>query len=311
MGRYDDLLNKLKKVIAPDKNLVESIYGSYDYDPDSLVSSKWGVLAATNKRIIIYKEDSNIDSFQFENISSIELEKNIEGYIIKILLTDGRKKSFEAIKEGDPKKLFDHINNKIKNNNSDIYDKIERIFELKEKGILTEEEFNKEKERLLNNKSNEISLKSENKLNKYTKNKQQTHITDSPAKKNNDDDDEKHNSKNINENFSREWEQCPRCGSNNTEKEPGFWGMTIRTGIGMAILLGVLSMLVPPVGILLGTRLGILAAAIAALSLFLGLISIINPDFKCKDCGANWNADKKNKSNKKKKKKINQKKMME
>lgn len=80
MGRYEDLLGKAKKILASDKESIESIYGSYDFDSDSIISSKWGPLIITNKRIIIVKENTfDIISISFEKISQIITDKNIDG----------------------------------------------------------------------------------------------------------------------------------------------------------------------------------------------------------------------------------------
>ncbi|MFW5795164.1 MAG: PH domain-containing protein [Bacillota bacterium] len=80
MGRYEELLGKAKKILAPDEEFIESIYGSYDFDSDSIISSKWGPLIITNKRIIIVKENTfDIISISFEKISQIITDKNIDG----------------------------------------------------------------------------------------------------------------------------------------------------------------------------------------------------------------------------------------
>ena len=90
----------------------------------------------------------------------------------------------------------------------------------------------------------------------------------------------------IDKDFSQDWERCPRCGSEKTEKIGGFWA-TLTAGFGCGSTLIFLSLLVL-------WPLFFLGLVIIVFSAIGGLINMGRPDFKCKNCGAEWERDKSN-----------------
>ena len=65
-----------------------------------------------------------------------------------VMFRKNKNQEFEEIKEMIEKKIAD--NQKGSNNKSDSLDDLEKLKELKDKGIITEEEFNKKKKQILN-----------------------------------------------------------------------------------------------------------------------------------------------------------------
>ena len=116
-----------------------------------------GVLIATNKRLVYFSR--KIAGFEFEimpysNVSSIELSKGIRGHSIQVIAS-GNTISMKWIKVGQVSDLVEHVKAMIGKNeelqlpSSDVPDQIKKLAELKEQGILTEDEFQTKKQQLL------------------------------------------------------------------------------------------------------------------------------------------------------------------
>ncbi len=90
----------------------------------------------------------------YSNVSSIELNKGIRGHSIQVIAS-GNTISMKWIKVGQVSDLVEHVKAMIGNNeelllpSSDVPDQIKKLAELKEQGILTEDEFQTKKQQLL------------------------------------------------------------------------------------------------------------------------------------------------------------------
>lgn len=98
----------------------------------AIIGSRKKVNPITSKNIVVDKRQTIIEYKDNDNIRYIFL--NSEAYDILLQLIPNKEITFVNKKE-------------VKN---DIYEKIEKLAELKEKGILTEEEFTNKKTQLLN-----------------------------------------------------------------------------------------------------------------------------------------------------------------
>ncbi|WP_432633363.1 SHOCT domain-containing protein [Brachyspira sp.] len=128
------------------------------------------VLIATNKRLFFYLRmtlglKEQIESFDYNIINSISLTKdatkifNPFPHLLEINTINKNfvlKISANELKSNKVQNFTQAINNKIasvkssnENQNIDIASQIEKLAELKNKGILNEEEFNKKKNELL------------------------------------------------------------------------------------------------------------------------------------------------------------------
>ena len=119
-----------------------------------------GIFAATNKRIILYcrKRSHSYDLrvFPYSTVSSVEVGKRQSGH--RISFSASEKIRMKDIQNGDVQKFVEYVRSKIEDTTEghapsestlDIPDQIRKLAELKDQGILTEEEFESKKKELL------------------------------------------------------------------------------------------------------------------------------------------------------------------
>lgn len=116
------------------------------------------VLIATNKRLVLLARKIggfDLEIIQYTNISSIEMSESSWGQSIQVLAS-GNSISIKWIKFGQVSKLVEHVEAMIGKKaelplliSSDVPVEIKKLAELKEQGILTEDEFQSKKQELL------------------------------------------------------------------------------------------------------------------------------------------------------------------
>ena len=136
-----------------------SVAGAYEMEILGKDSARNGILVATNNRVVFYAKKMlgyDMEVFPYSNISSIEMSKGMMGHKVSFF-TSGNKVVMKWIKKGEVDKLIGIVKSRIgkkeftpkADDKSSLYDDIERLGELKDKGILTEEEFEAKKKELL------------------------------------------------------------------------------------------------------------------------------------------------------------------
>jgi len=121
-----------------------------------------GIVVITNQRVFLYNKalfTVNMESFNLKDINSIEsMSDGIKGSKIKIHTITKSMEVLISYKSSIATKiiqLLDTAMNEAKNNSQniisspDIIDQIKKLAELKDQGILSEEEFDKKKQELL------------------------------------------------------------------------------------------------------------------------------------------------------------------
>ncbi|MGG1685559.1 SHOCT domain-containing protein [Pseudalkalibacillus sp. NRS-1564] len=158
-----------RHLIADDENVLGVIQAEYDKTKKREIK---GMLFATEVKVFFAFVRGNnqfIEEFDYSKMKGISLAR--DGFTSKELYIDygrGRKKFDDIIDDGNFKSFLSVVNAKIaqsrnqpvskersnfKSNNPDTTDKykqLEHIGKLKDKGILTEEEFQQEKQKILN-----------------------------------------------------------------------------------------------------------------------------------------------------------------
>ncbi|MBM9501879.1 PH domain-containing protein [Leptospira sp. 201903071] len=152
LGRQE--ISELPNILAQNEKLNNLIQGKYN--------DREGILVSTNNRLIFIDKGLiyglKVESFPLDQINSIQYETGaIYGTVI--IHTAGNTARIDRIFKLQARKFSESvqslISNKSKNGDrvnpieSDIYDKLEKLGTLKDKGILSESEFAKEKEKLL------------------------------------------------------------------------------------------------------------------------------------------------------------------
>ena len=125
-----------------------------------------GVLVATNIRIIFLDKgffSAKVEDFPYDKISSIQYETGFS--MGKIIITvSGNKSIIENVVKTKVKAFADNVRVKLSGLNEeskkpqqvivnqaiDIADQLAKLADLKVKGILTDEEFQSQKQKLLN-----------------------------------------------------------------------------------------------------------------------------------------------------------------
>lgn len=163
MGKIDKLLKQAQEHLKPNEEVKTYVMGAYETEIMGQDSVRNGIFIATNERIVFFAKKLtgyDLESFPLENISSMEVSKGMMGHKISFFAS-GNKVKMKWINKGEIQKFIDYIRenigkkeaaatNKVQTNNSnDEYDQIKKLAELKEEGLITEEEFNEKKRQIL------------------------------------------------------------------------------------------------------------------------------------------------------------------
>jgi len=162
MAKIDRLLNKSKKHLDQNETPQAVVMGSFKSE-DLL---RTGIFIATDRRIIFFAKKLfgyYLESFPYSHISSIEVSKGYLGHKISFFAS-GNTVKMKWINHHRLKNVngfIEYISNNMdtsgsknstaidQNESNDIPSQIEKLSNLKEKGILTEEEFDSKKQELL------------------------------------------------------------------------------------------------------------------------------------------------------------------
>lgn len=165
MAGYKKNLRLVKEHLNEGETIQASVYGEYEKEVMGNEVPKSGILVATEKRVVFFGKrmfGHDMESFLFSNISSIENSKGFMGHSVTIHAS-GNKVNMKWINSGDVNQFAKYVNDKLNSANEsspdrsdkqtgeeeDIPTQIQKLSDLKEKGILTEEEFETKKSELL------------------------------------------------------------------------------------------------------------------------------------------------------------------
>jgi len=162
MANYKKSLILIKEHLDEGESIQTSVFGVYEGKLLGNDKIRNGIFVATEKRLIFFAKKLfgyDFESFPFKNISSIEKSKGIMGHSITIFAS-GNKVKMKWINQGDVSVFTQYINSKLghqeqkithsfSSKTNDIPSLIQNLSELKDKGILTEEEFTNKKNELL------------------------------------------------------------------------------------------------------------------------------------------------------------------
>lgn len=158
LGRRE--VKELPDILWDDENIESLIQGTYNNGS--------GILAATNRRLVFVDKGMmyglKVEDFPYEKITSIQYST---GFLLGKLTiyASGNKAIIDNVDKKQVRAFGDFVRNKISNkdaldsgssennqsnNSDDVVSKLERLSKLKEQGILTEEEFLQQKQKILN-----------------------------------------------------------------------------------------------------------------------------------------------------------------
>lgn len=165
MASYEKNLLGIKEHLKNGETIIASVMGAYESKILGSDTVKNGILVVTENRVVFYGKKLfngyDMESFPLSNISSIEKSKGFMGSSITVY-TSGNSFKLKWINKGDIEKFSEYINSKIGKpietkivatldtiTKDDKFDKLNKLAELKKNGIITDEEFEQEKKKIL------------------------------------------------------------------------------------------------------------------------------------------------------------------
>ena len=149
-----------KEHLDKDEEIIAVIAGGYETKMLGKDTTLKGIMLATSKRVVFFRKKVvgyTMEELQYNKINSIETGKKFLGNYINII-TSGNVVKMKWIKEGEFDKFVNHLRQRIdkkdvseKQSSSqlDIPEQIKKLSELKDQGILSDEEFELKKKELL------------------------------------------------------------------------------------------------------------------------------------------------------------------
>ena len=155
-------MEKSKEHLEPGEEIITGVKGAYGTKRLGQDTVRNGIFLATDKRIIFFAKKLagyDLEVFPYSTISSIEMGKGIMGHKITFFAS-GNKAAMKWIKEGNIQEFINEVKGRIgvkegggggpiPTVEDDVLSQIKKLAELKDQGILSEEEFEAKKKELL------------------------------------------------------------------------------------------------------------------------------------------------------------------
>jgi nucleoid DNA-binding protein len=161
MANKEKLLTLVQSHLSEGESVDLSVFGAYETKIMGSDSVRNGVLLCTNKRLMFFAKKMtgfDLESFPYENISSFERSKNLMGGVLRFMAS-GNTVSMKWISDPELDEFTTLVQSRMGKNPStqsvasspaaDIPEKIQQLANLRDQGILTEEEFQTKKTELL------------------------------------------------------------------------------------------------------------------------------------------------------------------
>jgi Bacterial PH domain/Short C-terminal domain len=164
MAKIDKYIEKAKEHFDSGEEVAFAVFGAYETKTMGKDTVRNGVMLATNQRILFYGKRTfgyDLEVFPYENVSSIEMSKGLTGHTIAFF-SSGNKVKMKWINQGDIQGFISHVKATIGKSaksqatatqeapaTSSAADEIKRFAELRDSGVITEEEFDAKKKQLL------------------------------------------------------------------------------------------------------------------------------------------------------------------
>lgn len=151
LGRKE--INELPQILAESETIDNIAQGTYN--------NGQGILVSTNRRLVFVDKGLlyglKVEDFPLDKITSIQYETGLLLGEIKIH-TSGNIAKIDNVEKATARTFAEFVRNKLSqpketttiiNNQPNVLDQLEKLAKLKEQGILTQEEFDTQKKKLL------------------------------------------------------------------------------------------------------------------------------------------------------------------
>jgi hypothetical protein len=162
MGKLEKLLDKAQKHLEEGEMVVAAVQGVYETKIMGNDTVRKGILAATDRRLMFYAKKLggyDLEVFPYENISSIEMGKGmVMGHHIKFFASGNEVKVKWIDKKQDVGGFVTTVKSRMKGGTPsptegspapDLGDQLRKLAALREEGLLTDDEFEAQKQKLL------------------------------------------------------------------------------------------------------------------------------------------------------------------
>lgn len=160
MAKLDKLLGHVKEHLKSSEAVEAAVLGTYEAKGLGGNRLRIGVMLATNERIVFFAKKLTgyeLESFGYGNISSFEAGKNLMGNNIRFAAS-GNDVSLKWIKDGDVDTFARLVRERVgvrqsgssdSESSSNVADELQKLAALVEQGMMTREEYESQKARLL------------------------------------------------------------------------------------------------------------------------------------------------------------------
>jgi hypothetical protein len=163
MSKLEKLLSQAQEHLEDNEQVLTAVQGAYEVKRMGSDSARKGALIATDRRVVFYAKKMtgyDLESFPYDHISSIDMSKGMTGHSIT-LYASGNKTHIKWIdKKQDVPGFVSTVRGRMKGGTGDgaaapatsepdAADQIRRLGQLRDEGLLTEEEFQAKKAQLL------------------------------------------------------------------------------------------------------------------------------------------------------------------
>jgi Bacterial PH domain/Short C-terminal domain len=163
MAKLDKLVDQAKEHLDEGEEVLAVIKGTYETKKMGNDWTRAGILAATDHRVVFYAKKMggyDMEVFPYKNISSIETGKGMMGHHIKFFAS-GNELHLKWIDKSSDTPGFvaivkDHINAahatptaQASGDQPDVADQIRKLGQLRDEGLVSEEEFDTKRAELI------------------------------------------------------------------------------------------------------------------------------------------------------------------
>lgn len=161
MASLKKLLNLAEENLDPDEEILAYVFGAYKLGK----GLRNGLLAATNKRVVLCTGgvwfNRSFEFFPYDSISSVGYDREVGGVHKVCFFAFGNETSVQSVlKQEDVNSFVAAVQSHTRGGNSTSYttpspsgfdpvEEIRRYAALRDEGIITEEEFQEKKRKLL------------------------------------------------------------------------------------------------------------------------------------------------------------------
>lgn len=155
--KLDKLVAEAKSQLEAGEVIQQAVLGAFKTKRLGADSARVGALIATDRKILFYGKKTfgfETEIFPFSSISSIELSKGVIGHKISIFAS-GNKAEMSGIASPNVNEFLSYVRENLGSKPASSVaalsaaDELKKFAELKDAGIISDEEFNAKKKQIL------------------------------------------------------------------------------------------------------------------------------------------------------------------